>query len=163
LQDDSRVPCTDRSPFSDRLVEMVGEAIKDTVLDLGADGRRNLPPVVDPLPPVSQTRFIKTMRPVVVAVLRKTADFINESPDQRFVTSEDQRINRIFLRLIQKALQVGVEMRADAAEPKFKFKTGRYPYSTAPLTKWARRYRLMAVGGPEWQPPGAFRGRRAPV
>src|SRR5262249_47797755 len=55
-----------RPPPCSPLMERLGDAIKDVVLDLGADGWRNPRPVIDPLPPISRKPFIKTMRPKLV-------------------------------------------------------------------------------------------------
>lgn len=82
-----------------------------------------LPPTggitVTPMPKLDRVAYIALMREQMEAMLGQVADAINTAPDGEIIAGSECQVRDLFGTLRQKAYEVGLQMRADAAEAAF--------------------------------------------
>jgi hypothetical protein len=129
------------------------DIIKDLLLDWDispdaddagtADG--DLP--ADELPPMSATEFVEALRGKIEQTLHRIAEVINRAPTGHIIAASEERVCQYLAELYAAALELGVQMRLEAAQPR----TG--PPPARPQGEWAKRWRRMMAGG-TGMPPG---------
>lgn len=140
------------SRLTERLVDQVrgqdngvftrwADFIKDLMLDwdFGPDDEE-LEPITDELPRMSEARFMQALRGKVEEMLYRMADAINEAPTGKIIEASEEKVCRMLAELWTTALQLGVQMRLEAAEAEM-------PAGTKPQGEWAVRLRRMLAGG----------------
>jgi hypothetical protein len=127
----------------DEMIDRMADAVKDALVDwdwcppdeAGEGGTA-------PLPPLSAEQFVDAMRPRVEEALRRVAACLNEGPGPDLSAAAEERVLDHFGRLCSEALEVGRNLREDAAETP--------PMVAAPCGTWALRYRRMMVLEGRW-------------
>jgi len=125
----------------EEMLERMADSIKDALLDWETDdepGERS--PAIAELPPLDQALFVAAVRGKMEDVLWRMADAVNEAPSGRIVAASEAGIRDLMAELYVEALELGVQMRLDAAETAL-------PPPLRPQGKWARRWRRMTMGG----------------
>lgn len=74
---------------------------------------------MDPMPKLDRAAYIALMRQQMEAMLGQVADAINTAPDGEIIAGSECQVRDLFGTLRQKAYEVGLQMRADAAEAAF--------------------------------------------
>lgn len=74
---------------------------------------------VDPMPKLDRAAYIVLMRQQLEAMLGQVADAINTAPDGQIIAGSECQVRDLFGTLRQQAYEVGLQMRADAAEAVF--------------------------------------------
>ncbi|MBA4191912.1 MAG: hypothetical protein C0467_28365 [Planctomycetaceae bacterium] len=74
---------------------------------------------MDPMPKLDREAYIALMRQQMEAMLGQVADAINNAPDGHIIAESECRVRDLFGTLRQKAYEVGIQMRTDAAEAAF--------------------------------------------
>jgi hypothetical protein len=74
---------------------------------------------VEPMPKLDRVAYIAQMRQEMEAMLGQVADAINTAPDGEIIAGSECQVRDLFGTLRQKAYEVGVQMRTDAAEAAF--------------------------------------------
>ena len=74
---------------------------------------------VDPMPKLDRAAYIALMRQQMEAMLGQVADAINTAPDGEIIAGSECQVRDLFGTLRRKAYEVGLQMRADAAEAAF--------------------------------------------
>jgi hypothetical protein len=121
----------------------VADAIKNAMLDGVAEDPAGPVSGAGELPPLSRDLFMKTLRGRVEDILGRVADAINEGAAEPGGAAAEERVGDLFAQFWQEALEIGLQMRLDAATAEL------FPYAP-PQGEWARRYRRMHVAGSEF-------------
>ena len=74
---------------------------------------------MEPMPKLDREAYLAQMRQQMEAVLGQVADAINNAPDGAIIAGSECQVRDLFGRLRQQAYEVGLQMRADAAEAAF--------------------------------------------
>jgi hypothetical protein len=74
---------------------------------------------VDPMPKLDRAAYIALMRQQMEAMLGQVADAINTAPDGEIIAGSECQVRDLFGTLRQQAYEIGLQMRADAAEAAF--------------------------------------------
>jgi hypothetical protein len=149
--DKSASTAPDGSPLTNRFLEQLGlrrtrlwqrmgQALVDTVIDwkpLG-DDRPPIAEEVEELPPMPPDRFVDELWAPTHAALRRTAAAINAAPTGRILEAAEPAAGQALAELWSLAVEVGIQMRIDAADNS----------EAVPQGRWARGLRRMALGGP---------------
>jgi hypothetical protein len=132
-----------------RKIEAAFERVADAIKNAMLDGLEEEPagPGSGPseLPPLSRELFVKTLRGRVEEILGCVADAINQGSAEPGGVAGEERVGDLFAQLWQEALEIGMQMRLDAAVEEL-FPFGR------PQGEWARRYRRMHAADAELTP-----------
>ena len=119
------------------------DIIKDLLLDWDIAGEPDVPePIFDELPPMSEAEFVQALRGKIEETLHRIAEAINHAPTGQIIAASEEKVCQFLAELYVTALQLGVQMRLEAAEAQ----TGRPP-RTRPQGEWAKRLRRMMAGG----------------
>jgi hypothetical protein len=114
--------------------------IKDLMLDWDYSGDDEPEPITDELPRMSEHQFVEALRGKVEETLQRIAETINEAPTGKIIEASEEKVCRMLAELWTKALQLGVQMRLEAAEAEM-------PPGVKPQGEWAIRLRRMLAGG----------------
>jgi hypothetical protein len=115
--------------------------IKDLMLDWDYSSDEDEPePITDELPAMSEPQFIEALRGKVEETLQRIAGAINQAPTGKIIEASEEKVCRMLAELWTTALQLGVQMRLEAAEAEM-------PPGVKPQGEWAARLRRMLVGG----------------
>jgi len=76
-------------------------------------------------PKLSRNEFIKHMRDKVDEMLGQVADAVNEAPPGRVIAGSEEQVRDLFANLREKAYEMALQMRVDAAEAAFPPSEGR--------------------------------------
>src|SRR5262249_17273407 len=140
------------SRLTERLVDQVrgqedgvftrwADFIKDLMLDWDFATDEGEPePITDELPPMSEHQFVEALRGRVEETLHRIADTVNQAPTGKIIEASEQKVCRMLAELWTMALQLGVQMRLEAAEAEM-------PPGAKPQGEWAIRLRRMLAGG----------------
>ena len=74
---------------------------------------------MEPMPPLDRHAYIVQMRQQMEAMLGQVADAINNAKDGEIIAGSECQVRDLFGNLRQKAFEVGLQMRTDAAEAAF--------------------------------------------
>ena len=74
---------------------------------------------MEPMPQLDRAAYIAQMRQQMEAMLGQVADAINNAPDGAIIAGSECQVRDLFGTLRQKAYEVGLQMRTDAAEAAF--------------------------------------------
>lgn len=74
---------------------------------------------MEPMPKLEREAFITQMRQQMEAMLGQVADAINNAPDGHIIAGSECQVRDLFADLRQKAFEVGLQMRTDAAQAAF--------------------------------------------
>jgi hypothetical protein len=74
---------------------------------------------MEPMPPLDREAYITRMRQQMEAMLGQVADAINNAPDGHIIAGSECQVRDLFAALRQKAFEVGLQMRTDAAQAAF--------------------------------------------
>ncbi|OWK35331.1 hypothetical protein [Fimbriiglobus ruber] len=80
---------------------------------------------MEPMPRLNRDAYIAVMRQQVEAMLGQVADAINNAKDGEIIAGSECQVRDLFGTLRQKAYEVGLQMRTDAAEAAFSPSAGR--------------------------------------
>jgi hypothetical protein len=115
--------------------------VKDLMLDWDYSGDDDEPePITDELPRMSEHQFVEALRGKVEETLQRIAQTINEAPTGKIIEASEEKVCRMLAELWTKALQLGVQMRLEAAEAEMS-------PGVKPQGEWAIRLRRMLAGG----------------
>jgi hypothetical protein len=70
-------------------------------------------------PQMSRQEFIDRMRQKMEEALGRVADAINQAPPGQIITGSEEEVRDVFADLRQRAFEMGLQMRLDAAEAAF--------------------------------------------
>ena len=70
-------------------------------------------------PQMSRQEFIGRMRQKMEEALGRVADAINQAPPGHLITGSEEEVRDVFADLRQRAFEMGLQMRLDAAEAAF--------------------------------------------
>ena len=74
---------------------------------------------MEPMPPLDRQAYIAQMRQQMETMLGQVADAINNAKDGEIIAGSECQVRDLFGTLRQKAFEVGLQMRTDAAEAAF--------------------------------------------
>ena len=74
---------------------------------------------MEPMPKLDRAAYLARMREQMEAMLGQVADAINGAPDGEIIAGSEGPVRDLFGTLRQKAFEVGIQMRTDAAEAAF--------------------------------------------
>ena len=74
---------------------------------------------MDPMPKIEREAYLAAMRQTMEAMLGQVADAINDAKDGEIIAGSEYQVRDLFGSLRQKAFEVGIQMRVDAAEAAF--------------------------------------------
>ena len=74
---------------------------------------------MEPMPKLDRDAYVAQMRQQVEAMLGQVADAINNARDGEIIAGSECQVRDLFGTLRQKAFEVGIQMRTDAAEAAF--------------------------------------------
>ena len=74
---------------------------------------------MEPMPPLDRQAYITQMRQQMETMLGQVADAINNAKDGEIIAGSECQVRDLFGTLRQKAFEVGLQMRTDAAEAAF--------------------------------------------
>ena len=74
---------------------------------------------MDPMPKLDRQAYIAEMRLQMEAMLGQVADAINNAKDGEIIAGSEYQVRDLFGTLRQKAFEVGLQMKIDAAEAAF--------------------------------------------
>jgi hypothetical protein len=115
------------------------ESFKEAMLDWGlfVDDDSSAPEN-QRLPPLARDRYIAALRPELEEALSRVAEAINAAPNATAIAEREEDILAIFETMYGRALDVGLDMRLDAA-------LAALPESERPKGEWACKYRKMTM------------------
>jgi len=125
--------------------EKVGQAVKDTILDLGtgpADADRAGP---QPLAALDPEAFVAGMRGRVEEILHRVAEMLNEDPCGCWTEVTEERVLALFAELAQEALAQALELRVAAEEARLQNQLGS-------SGEWVKKFRRMLAAEGRWPP-----------
>jgi hypothetical protein len=126
----------------DALLERAADAVKDALLDWELDDEAGQTAAgLQELPPLDPALFVAALLPQLELVLWRMADAVNDAPAGRILAAGEARVRELLADFCCNALEVGLQMRLDAAEAS---RPARLP---APGI-WARRWRRMHAAAP---------------
>jgi hypothetical protein len=121
------------------------DIIKDLLLDWDISSEEEeAEPIVDELPRMSEEEFVHALRGKIDETLHRIADAINRAPTGQIIAASEEKVCQFLAELYATALELGVQMRLEAAESQ----SGK-PTKTRPQGEWAKRLRRMMAGGAE--------------
>ncbi len=121
------------------------DIIKDLLLDWDISSEEEEPePIVDELPPMSEADFVHALRGRIDETLLRIAEVINRAPTGQIIAASEEKVCQFLAELYGSALELGVQMRLQAAESE-----SGTPTKTRPQGEWAKRLRRMMAGGAE--------------
>ena len=74
---------------------------------------------MEPMPKFDREAYLSQMRLQMEAMLGQVADAINNAKDGEIIAGSECQVRDLFGTLRQKAFEVGLQMRTDAAEAAF--------------------------------------------
>jgi hypothetical protein len=74
---------------------------------------------MEPMPKLDREAYVARLRQLTEAMLGQVADAINDAPDGEIIAGSECRVRDLFVTLRRQAFEVGLQMRADAAEAAF--------------------------------------------
>ena len=74
---------------------------------------------MEPMPKLDRDTYVAQRRQQVEAMLGQVADAINNARDGEIIAGSECQVRDLFGTLRQKAFEVGIQMRTDAAEAAF--------------------------------------------
>jgi len=74
---------------------------------------------MEAMPKLDRDAYVAQMRQQVEAMLGQVADAINNARDGEIIAGSECQVRDLFGTLRQKAFEVGIQMRTDAAEAAF--------------------------------------------
>ena len=80
---------------------------------------------MEPMPKFDRVAYLTRMRQQMEAMLGEVANAINAAPDGEIIAGSECQVRDLFGTLRQKAYEVGLQMRSDAAEAAFSPSEGR--------------------------------------
>jgi hypothetical protein len=81
---------------------------------------------MEPMPKMSREKFVAQMQQQVEAMLGQVADAINNAPDGYIIAGSEEKVRDLFADLRQRAFEMGLQMRLDAAQAAFSPSEARY-------------------------------------
>jgi hypothetical protein len=122
-------------------LEGMAEAIKDAILDWeGTNENEEGESGLAELPPLEPVLFVAALREKIEDVLWQMAEAVNEAPTGQVVSASELRVRELLVELYREALELGLQMRLDAAEASM-------TPSQRPHGRWAKSYRRLKAGG----------------
>ena len=74
---------------------------------------------MEPMPKLDRDAYVAQLRQQMEAMLGQVADAINNAPDGQIIAGSECQVRDLFGTLRQRAFEVGLPMRTDAAEAAF--------------------------------------------
>lgn len=74
---------------------------------------------MEPMPKLDRDAYIAQLRQQMETMLGQVADAINNAKDGEIIAGSECQVRDLFGTLRQKAFEVGIQMRTDAAEAAF--------------------------------------------
>jgi len=74
---------------------------------------------MEPMPKMSREEYVVALRQKTEAMLRQVADAINDAPGGYIIAGSEEKVRDLFAALRQQALEMGLQMRIDAAQAAF--------------------------------------------
>ena len=74
---------------------------------------------MEPMPKLDRNAYIAQMRQQMETMLGQVADAINNAKDGEIIAGSEYQVRDLFGTLRQKAFEVGLQMKIDAAEAAF--------------------------------------------
>jgi hypothetical protein len=131
---------------AEQMLERAADAIRDAVLDWGAEEPDGRAEAVVPLPPLAPEALLQAVAPQVEQTLRSTAEVLNAAPTAQAMTARGAEVCRLFEELLQHTLALSVQLRVDAAVA---------DHQPPPAGDWAERYRRFLAAEGRLPPEGA--------
>jgi hypothetical protein len=135
-------------------VAWLADGCKDFLLDWGAVAAARR--AARELPPLSPPQFVEAMRGHMEWTLWQVAHAINQAPTGNVVVATEEAVRGLFGELWWDALELGAQMRVNAA-------LAELPAAPGAPDGWAAKYRRMRVeeGCPPFQErtPRSFAGQ----
>jgi hypothetical protein len=128
--------------------EKVGQAVKDTILDLGdqpSAAERARPEHPQPLALLDANDLVSALRGRVEETLYDVAHLLNEDVYGCWEGVTVDRVHALFEELAREALERALEMRVAAEE-------ARLGPQLASSSRWARKLRRMLAAEGRWPP-----------
>ena len=141
------------------MMERLGDAIKDTMMDWTPDDADHWEPAEVPLPPMEPKEFAEALRAPVEAVLASLAETINAATDARTVLDSRERCQQLLGAFLDGALEVGLKLRVEAAMaelPALQTSGASVQWHAAdpnlrgPTLIWVEKYRRMQADDSNW-------------
>jgi hypothetical protein len=74
---------------------------------------------MQPMPKLDREAYLAQMRSQMETMLGQVADAVNTAPDGYIIAASEQSVFDLFADMKQKAFEVAIQMRTDAAEAAF--------------------------------------------
>src|SRR5215218_8422677 len=74
---------------------------------------------MEPMPKLLREEYLAVIRQKMEAVLGQVADAINNAPDGYIIAGSEEKVRDLFAEARQRAFELGLQMRIDAAEAAF--------------------------------------------
>jgi hypothetical protein len=87
---------------------------------------------MQPMPKLDREAYVSKMRAEFETMLGQVADAINNAPDGHIIAASERPVFDLFADIRQKAYEVGIQMRTDAAEAAFSPSAGSRDEQEAP-------------------------------
>ena len=127
----------------DRIADSVKDAVMDWELPRLGDERGSLDFRAAALPPVEPAQLVRALQARVESTISSVADAMNANPTGRIGPEAEERVLDLVADLVEEALQVGLQLRIEAAE-------NLLPPAELPQGQWAKKFRFMLAEEGRW-------------
>ena len=74
---------------------------------------------MEPMPKLDRDVYLTQMRQQMETILGQVADAINNAPDGHIISGSENQVRDLFANLRERAFELGLQMRVNAAEAAF--------------------------------------------